>query len=68
MIQWVQKSLFCHIILEKLLKEIGNLDISKSSQDIDVLMKLSKKIEIYLHHSYESFDNMIYQYFHQLSN
>ena len=51
---------FCYITLVEILKEIGNLDISKSIQDIDVLAKIIKEnLDIFTPFTCESFNNMI---------
>ena len=51
---------FCHITLEKILKEISNLDVSKSSQDIDALSKIIKEnSDIFAPFICESSNNMI---------
>ena len=51
---------FFHLSVGKKSKETGNLDISKSSQDVDVPAKIIKEnSEIFAHFICESFNNMI---------
>ena len=51
---------FCHITLEEILKEIGNLDFSKSSEDIIAPTQIIKEnSDIFASFICESFSNMI---------
>ena len=52
---------FSHIPLEDILKEIGTLDNSKLSQEIDVLAKTTKEnTDMFVSFIRESFNNMIH--------
>ena len=51
---------FSDITLEEILKEVNNLDISKSSQETGVPAKISKEnADMFVSFICESFDNMI---------
>ena len=51
---------FCYLSVGKISKEIGNLGISKSSQDVNVPAKIIKEnSEKFAHFICESFNNMI---------
>ena len=51
---------FHHLSVGEISKEIGNLDISKSSQDVNVPAKIIKEnSKKFAHFIFESFNNMI---------
>ena len=57
---------FCLITLEEILKEMCNLDTSKSSQDKDILRKVIKgSSDIFASFICKSFNDLIYYYYFQ---